>query len=275
MSQGGGLMAGIRAIVLVTTALSAALLAADNGTKPVLDKPAISTKPILPQGTPAEQVATLIKQYNVIATVLQEKFEAAKTEAEQEKILESAPDRQDYAALLLKVAQQHPRNPAAVRALIWIVRNAPAPRAKEDAPFAIAQAILIREHLDDAQIGPFCLTLRHDCNDSEAVELIRRILDANPHKVAQAHAAFALSKLLRSRAEWAKHIQRADATQLANYEKSEGKGVVAELKQIDVESLMKQAEDLLERVTKDKEFAETVSERGQQSRRLGEVADAE
>lgn len=270
-------MAAIRALVLVTATFSLAPQIVGNAqsVQATSDKPAVSKRPVLPPGTPAEQVGSLIKQYSEISDALQREFDAAKTEADQEKLLEKAPDNQAYATLLLKIAQQHPRESAAVDALIWIVRNAPAPGTKKDAPFAIAKTILLRDHLNDARIGLLCLTLRHDRHDPETLKVMHRVLDANPHKAAQAHAAFALAKMLRARAELAKHIQTADAVQFATYEKSEGHGVVAELKQVDIGAVVKESEALLERITRDKDFAETLIDYGARGRRLGELADAE
>lgn len=202
-------------------------------------------KPTLPKGTPAEQVKELIGEHEKARAAFRKLFEAAKTEEEQEKLESLFPDPQPYAELLLQIAEKNPKDAAAVDALVWACRNGRSAKAK---------AILMRDHLLHPRIGPLCLELRHE-EDAASLAALRKVIGENPSKEAQAHALLALGFRLKSNAELAREVQKADAKVLPKWEERLGKDLFVALKNADRESLKKEAEQLLERVTKDKAYA--------------------
>src|SRR5438477_5323674 len=104
-----------------------------------------ATEPTLPKGAPAEQVGVLIQQHKQAMTAFRKLFDAAKTEEEQGKLESLYPDPDRYAALLLQIAEQNPKDPAAIDALLWVTRNTrPSPRQK-DSLFMKAKTILVGE----------------------------------------------------------------------------------------------------------------------------------
>ncbi len=147
-------------------------------------------KPTLPKGTPAEQVNELIAQHEKAAAAFRKLYEAAKTEEEQEKLEDLIPDPRPYADLLFQIAEKNPSDSAAVDALVWAYRNDRSAKAK---------AILMRDHLLHAKIGPFCMALRHE-NDMDTLKAVKKVLAENANKEAQAQAALALGMLLKSHA---------------------------------------------------------------------------
>jgi hypothetical protein len=232
-------------------------------------------KPKLPDGTPAEQVKVLTQQYDDAMAAFRKRYESAATDAEQMKLIRFYPDPNDYAVLFVKVSENSPNDPAALDALLWVVRHVRGVPGKADTPYARARAVLRRDYLMDPKIGQFCLSLRYDDQDPQAVTLLRRVLADNPDKGAQAQAAFALTKLLRRRASFAEFLKKADAKGLANHEKHFGKEAVAELRKADADVLRKESEALLERLAKEKAFAATVIPYGEKKVALGELADRE
>lgn len=258
--------------------LACALNAGGNKVQPerrTADTQTTPAKPTLPKGTPAEQVATLIKQHEQAMTAFRKLFEAAQTEEEQEKLDPLYPEPNGYAKLLVQIAEQNPKDPAAVDALLWVVRNDSPQPAGAETPFARAKGILIRDHLKNPTIGPLCLVLRWDFKDPEAVAIIRRVLEGNANKNAQAQAAFALAKLLRERAGWARTLHKAEPKVLARLAKNFGNDNLDALKRGDAAALEKEAENLLERITKDKDFADTAIHYGDSQVKLGALADRE
>jgi hypothetical protein len=224
--------------VMVTSALltDSCLSAGDKG----------SPKPTLPKGTPAEQVKELIAQHEKAAAAFRKLYQAAKTEEEQEKLEALFPDPRPYADLLFQIAEKNSGDSAAVDALVWVYRNDRSAKAK---------AILLRDHLLHPKIGPFCLGLRHE-NDMETLKSLKKVLTENPNEEAQAQAALALGMRLKSHAALAPQLQKADAQAQPKWEERLGKELVAALQKADAASLAKEAEELMERITKDKSHAE-------------------
>ena len=222
-------------------------------------------KPTLPKGTPAEQVKELIAQHEKAAAAFRKLYEAAKTEEEQEKLEALFPDPRPYADLLLQIAEKNPSDSAAVDALVWAYRNDRSAKAK---------AILMRDHLLNPKIGPFGLALRHE-NDMETLKALKKVLAENPSKEAQAQAALALGMRLKSHAALAPQVQKADAKALPKWEERLGKELAAALKKADAASLAKEAEELMERITKDKGYAQTTIPFDDARITLGQLAGRE
>ncbi len=235
------------------------------------DTPAPPPKPTLPKGMPAEQVAALTMQYEQAMNAFLKRYEAAITEEEQASL--EGPDPDPYATLLMRIAEQDATAPAAVDALLWVVRT-PGVTSSD----ARAKEILIRDYLKHPKIGGLCMELRRDAQDARCVQIIRRVLADNPNKEAQAAAAFALAKALRTRADLARMLQRnADAKSMAQFKNRWGIGDddLADLRRGDAASLAQEADELLERIIKDENYAATSVRYRLWPEKLGYLADRE
>ena len=235
----------------------------------------VAAEPTAPKGAPAEQVTALIKQHEQAMAAFRKRFAEAKTEQEQEKLESLYPDPESYAALLLQIAEQNPKDATANDALLWVVRNSrPSPNQK-DSLFMKAKSILVHQYLTDPRVGPLCLALRREFQDPDAVRIIRCVLDKNPGKEAQAQAAYSLAKLLQSRADWTRTLKKADSEGLANLAKAFGKETVADLKGGNAEALDKEVEALLEMLSSNRDYAATLIAYGDSRAKLGELASRE
>lgn len=258
---------------LLATAMLFCALKSDDNVQPQRAAADPRPKPTLPKGTPADQVTTLIKQHDQATTAFHKMYAAAKTDEDLEKLQDLIPDPTPYAALLVQIAEQNAKDPAAIQALLWVVRNAiPTPR-DADSPHAKAKGILIRDYLKHPKVGPLCMVLRREVQDAGTVQVIRRVLTDNPSKEAQAEAAFALAILLQQRAGWARNLENADPKELVQLETHFGKDNVAALRRGDAAALEKEAEELLERITKDKDYAAVSINYGKPQVKLGGLAD--
>lgn len=190
-------------------------------------------------------------------------MKAAKTLREQQKLQSVAPNSKPYAELMIEIAERNPKASAAVDALVWAYRHGFSRRAKE---------ILMRDHLLAPQIGPLCRGLAREPGDPGAFKALNKVLNENPSKEAQAHAALALGRLLKSRADYARDFAKADAPSRLEMEQKLSKDLVAVIKNAEPASLEKQAEELLERVTKNREFSEIKTADGE---KLGDLAAPE
>src|SRR5258707_10469089 len=79
----------------------------------------LPSKPKLSEGTPAEQVKALAKQFDDAKAAFLKRYEAAEGEAAKRLLLPSLPDPNAYASLFVRVAERHPKDPAALDALLW------------------------------------------------------------------------------------------------------------------------------------------------------------
>ena len=145
----------------------------------------------MPPGTPAEQVKTLIGQWDAGYAEFLKRFQAAKSGDEQEKMMPLRQDANDYAAVLIQVAERHPKDPAAFDALIWIVTNGRPSSLGKQSPFAKAITILTRDYILDPRIGPLCRALSVDEFDPESIPSLRDLMAKNPSKSVQALAHYA------------------------------------------------------------------------------------
>jgi hypothetical protein len=193
-------------------------------------------------------VQALIAHYDKAMAEARQLSDAAKTDEEKAKLGPLFPQTEPYATLLMQIAEENPRSPAAFDALFWIWRVDKWRKAK---------AILIRDHLLNPKIGPFCLMLRDEVGDAGALKALRCVFADNPDKEAQAYAAVALAIMLTSNASGARKLREADPQTFAKWENLLGTTVATFLKSQDPDALEKEIEEVLERVMRDKACAET------------------
>jgi len=185
--------------------------------------------------TPAERYRDVLKAYQKAEEAFMTAYRAAKTNDERKKVLETKrPDANSYAVKMLKIAADAPKDPVAIEALIWAAINSYGPQAEK------AMQILIADHVENPGISSLCARMAYD-NSPQSEKFLREVLARNPGLEAQGQACLALGQRLKNQSE-----------ETAAKEKGE--------------SLIKEAESLLERVTK--EFANIKLPRGTS----GEVA---
>jgi hypothetical protein len=160
------------------------------------DKPKEKDKPM----TPAEQYKALDKEYDDAMQAFQKAYGEAKTDEDKQKLFTDKYPRPDkFAPKFLKLAEEHPKDAAALDALVWIVtHNTFGPPGGKDSPRAKAVAILTRDHVGSDKLGSVCQMLVYS-NDKESETLLRTLLEKSPHKDVQGQACLALAQNLKNR----------------------------------------------------------------------------
>src|SRR5947208_800698 len=103
-------MIRITGAALTLLALAPAVGALDDG------------KPNAP--TPAERVKALEREYKDAQDAYRKALDAAETKADKQKVFEAKyPQPGKYAERFLQVTEEHPKDPAALDALTWVVAN--------------------------------------------------------------------------------------------------------------------------------------------------------
>jgi hypothetical protein len=165
-------------------------------------------------GTPAEQVKAITQEYTQAQQDFFKVYNEAKTDAEKQKLVQEKYPRADkYAERFLKVAEEHPKDPAAVTALVWVVQQTGYTPAGNK-----ALEILAKDHVADKAIGPVCMALQYNSSPG-AEKLLRGVREHNPDKEAQAQATFALAESLKNAQRGAKGDDAQSKKRAAEAEK--------------------------------------------------------
>jgi hypothetical protein len=108
-----------------------------------------------------------------------------------------------FAPRFLSLAEEHPRDPMAVDALLWVVANV---RGKADTDSALK--LLADKHTQNANLESGCLDIAGS-RSAKAEPLLRTLLEKSPHKSVQAHACYYLAVLLDLEANIVEQLKAA------------------------------------------------------------------
>jgi len=193
------------------------------------DKQAGAQAKAAANATPAERYRDLLKEYQKAVQEFSTAYRGAKTPEEKRKAIETKqPNRDSYAEKMLKIAEDAPKDPVAVEALVWVGLNSFGQSAEK------AMGVLIADHVKDPKIASLCPRMIYNPSP-QAERLLRAVLAKNPGHEAKGQACMALGQRLRREAEGVDSKEKSEA-------------------------MLKEAETLLERVSK--EFPEVKDSRG-------------
>jgi len=208
-----------------------------------------------------EQYEALVDEFSAAREKFTLEYRQATTDKQRQKVLQELyPRPEKFADRFLKLASDHPEDPVAVDALVWILSN-----VRSGPTIAQATAILAEHHLDDKRLGQVALTLIY--TQAAGTEgFLRKLLEESPHEDVRGKACYALTKYLNSSAQILRQI--ADRPELAQYvERQFGKEFAKRLASSDEDAIKEEVEILFQRVVD--EFGDVASGRGAT---LGDVA---
>jgi thiol-disulfide isomerase/thioredoxin len=160
----------------------------------ILGAPAFGSE--LPDGNPAEQVAAIRARLEAARAEYIRKVEKASTTAERDQLAKEVPRSEPYANLMLRVAEQHPNDPAALDALLWVVGNSETRGSAN----VTARAILVENYADNDRLTPFAVALSWWANAADE-DALRQLLARNSTNQVRAAATYALALQLIAQAE--------------------------------------------------------------------------
>lgn len=162
----------------------------------VLSAPAWGSE--LPEGNPAEQVAAIRAQLEAARSDYIRKVEKASTTAERDQLAKEVPQPEPYANSMLRVAGQHPNDPAALDALLWVISNTGS--GTNDSPNAKAKAILVENYADNERLTPLAVALSWPASAADE-DALRQLLVRSNTKQVRAAATYALALQLIAQAD--------------------------------------------------------------------------
>lgn len=221
-----------------TTAMLAGLLLLP--TLPAADKPA----------APSEQLEAIKKEVEKSRTEYYQAFEKAKTDKEQQEIREKEnKHRQICARRALELAQKNPMDPVAVEALSWIIGGGLGWNGAS-AEIETALDLLRKNYIASDKLQRVCeIAFVYDSVSTQPERFLRAVIEKNPHRSLRGQACYSLGYILRSHAAGAKKWREIrNSAEAKVWEANVNAEVMKRIKAGDPDKLLKEAENLFERI---------------------------
>jgi thiol-disulfide isomerase/thioredoxin len=224
--------------------------------------PAVAGSEQQPNLPPAEQLTALLKEYQDSLDAFEKAFREIKGRAERnEFFLKNYPSPERCYPRLLALAENHPKDGAAVDALVWVVSHA-SNEPKDEAGRRMAWVMLRRDHLASDKLPRVFEQADED--------FLRAVLAKSPHRQVRGLACYSLAELrlrrIRSVTRW-----RNGNPDWRSRKRLEQTGF-AYLLTTDIEQVTKESEKLLEQVMRD--FSDVPIAGRRNGKTLGELARA-
>lgn len=197
--------------------------------------------------TPGEQLDALKKEVEAARTKFYDAYEKAKTDKVRQQLRDAQNKRIGACAgRALALARKHPKDPAAVDALSWIIGGGLG-YLGAGPEIEAAMDLLRTEYVGSAKLQQVCRTVFvYDSISKKPEQLLRAVIEKNPHRDIQAIAYYSLARVLRDHANGTKRLR--DPAVAKQWEKFMKPDVLKRYKDGDPEKLLKESEELLERV---------------------------
>lgn len=194
---------------------------------------------------PSEQLEDLKKEVEKSRAEYYQAFGKAKTGKERQELRdENNKQIKARARRALELAKQHPKDPVAVDALSWIITGGLG-WAGAGTEIETAYDLLRKDYVTSDQLERACsFAIIYQSISTKPEELLRDVIDKNPHEAMQGCARLSLARVLERKAVWAKRAREQGQllARLANAVNPKPN------KDGDPDKLSKEAEDLLESV---------------------------
>jgi len=219
-----------------------------QGTPPAQEAPPVA--PAVAAPTPSQRLAALKKEYTEAQRAFDEKYSAAKTDEERQKIFSSDyPSPEAYAERFSALAKELRGDAVALAAWTWVVQHVQSREQLEPCFAALAADHVASPKLAEVvqAISPYNPTLA-------AEEFLRTVVAKSPHWDVKGQATFKLAKVLGGLAGAAETFaakEGGDAEERAGLVDFYGEKTLEKLAARDPAEMRKKAEDLFENVLED------------------------
>ncbi len=207
---------------------------------------------------PAEEYRELLAMYQ---SAVREVLESHKQGDATRKLFQDA-TKPDKIARFMELVRDHPGDPDAVDALVWISKFSPWPHTEpQSSDGDEARSILVRDYMLSPRIAIALPGVLETASASDTAErLYREALARSPHREVQGRACFWLARFLKGQADWirilkdeAGNAQRVPGARNATSRarKRWGEDALKRLTEKNLELVAGEAEALFERALKE------------------------
>ncbi len=183
--------------------------------EPAKSNPKPEARAVAADPRPADRYRALVKKHDDALKVYQAATLKATTEAERTEVYKLSPSPRDHSPAFVALAEEFPRDPVAVDALLWAAEKGLSavysPQHPGGRAFARALEILARDHADEPRIGAYCGPTLTWCPDPIKGVFLRAIAGRSRDRVVKGRATLTLAEYLRSEAALAELFQCPDA----------------------------------------------------------------
>jgi AhpC/TSA family len=197
-----------------------------------------------PDKTPREQYAAIAAEYQKAQVAFSKLYSQAKTEEERKELLSKLPNSKLFAERMLQVAEKYPKDDAAIDALQWVGMYAPQ-------EVGLVAELITKNHLADPRVVKVMSVVLVRLPAGE--KLLRTLAEKNTAKDVQGLAYFYLAQGLKNQSDVAQRQKKPEAAA----------------------ELLKQAEELFDRVEKDYGNIKVPSDAKDNSRTLRDLVEPE
>ncbi len=141
-------------------------------------------------GAASERYEALVKEYDTAREKYFTAYSQAKTDAEREKL--RYPQAESYAARFLALAQENPRDSAALDALVWIVTNCRSGKQRET-----SLELLLKHHAKSPRMTRVAQSLIYSERTTAEPWLRSLLKEVTEHEV-KGWGTYALGRVLRA-----------------------------------------------------------------------------
>ena len=174
----------------------------------------------------------------------EKKYEAAKTDEERQKLVESEayPRGDEYAKKLMPIVEADPKDSVAADALCWIIRQSQEPATK-----AKARDLLLTHHIKSESMAELCSDMAFQPSKSN-LEAVDWILKETPHKSVKGKAHWAKAQILTGAVSTAKTLaeEGMKPEERKSYEEYLGADTIAWVKTLDAKAATAESEKIYE-----------------------------
>lgn len=149
----------------------------------------------------------------------------------------------EFSGKFLDLAQQHPKDPVAVDALLWVVS-----KVRSGPELSIALETLSKNHIKSKKLESICRRLVRKPSVA-AEKLLRSLMEKSPHRNVRAQACFQFADYLKRQVAMI-HTLKDDPDQSKRFDQYYGKGFSKHLVSLNEAELSKEIEKLYARVVK-------------------------
>jgi hypothetical protein len=149
----------------------------------------------------------------------------------------------EFSGKFLKLARQHPRDPVAVDALLWVVTH-----VRSGAELSLALETLTKNYIKSKKLESVCRRLVRKPSVA-AEKLLRSLMEKSPHRNVRAQACFQFADYLKRQVAMIGTLKE-DPRQAKRFDQYYGKGFSKHLVSLDEAELSKEIEKLYVRVVK-------------------------
>ena len=172
-----------------------------------------STKTPTKAGAPQAQYQALVDDYE---KARKDFFDAYGKASEQERQKLVYPQPEKFSDRFMTLATEHPNDPAALDALVWVATN--CRNQKEQEP---ALHLLERNHLKNPKLADVPMSLIYS-ESAKVEEFLRALLKESPHHAVKGNAAYSLAFYLNRKNRNPKEVEKIFEEVVAHYSDVKG-----------------------------------------------------